>query len=65
MNADFACGSCARRVSEMRGPCLMCGRDPDVVRRDIEQRVEHLLRIHEALVGSTHINAAYELTLVE
>jgi hypothetical protein len=43
----------------------MCGREPEGVCRDIEQRVEHLLRVHEALVGSTHIDAAYELTLVE
>jgi hypothetical protein len=39
VNADLACGSCARRLSEMRGTCLMCGQDPDGVRRDVERRV--------------------------
>ena len=65
MTADLACGSCARRLSEMRGTCLMCGQDPDGVRSDVERRVEPLLRLHAALLESTHIYADYERTLVE
>ena len=65
MNAGYACGSCSRRVSEMRGACLMCGREPDEVRRDVEQRIEPLLRLHAALLASTHIYADYERSLVE
>jgi hypothetical protein len=63
--ADLACGSCSRRVSEMRGACLMCSREPEAVRLDVEQRVERLLRIHDALVNSTHIYAAYDRSFVE
>jgi hypothetical protein len=65
VNADLACGSCARRLSEMRGACLMCGRDSDGVRRDVERRVEPLLQLHAALLASTHIYASYERSLVE
>jgi hypothetical protein len=65
VKADLACGSCSRRLSEMRGACLMCGREPDGVRRDVEQRIEPLLRLHAALLGSTHIYADYERALVE
>lgn len=65
MTADLACGSCARRLSEMHGACLMCGRDPDGVRRDVERRVEPLLRLRAALLESTHIYAEYERSLVE
>jgi hypothetical protein len=65
VNADLACGSCARRLSEMRGTCLMCGQDPDGVRRDVERRVEPLLRLHAALLESTHIYASYERVRVE
>ena len=65
MNADLACGSCARRLSEMRGACLMCGRDPDGVRLDVEHRIEPLLRLRAALLASTHIYADYERTRVE
>ena len=65
MNADLACGSCSRRVSEMRGACLICGRDPDGVRHDVEHRVEPLLRLRAALLASTHIYASYELSFVE
>ena len=49
----------------MRGACLMCGREADGVRRDVERRVEQLLRLRTALLASTHIYANYELSLVE
>jgi hypothetical protein len=65
VNADLACGSCSRRVSEMRGTCEMCGRDSDGIRRDVEPRVEPLLRLHNALTVSRHIYAEYERALVE
>jgi hypothetical protein len=65
VNADLACGSCARRVSEMRGACLMCGQEADGVRRDVEQRIGPLLRLRAALLASTHIYADYERTRVE
>lgn len=65
MNADLACGSCSRPLSEMQGACLMCGREADAVRRDVEQRIEPLLRLHAALLASTHIYAGYEGWLVE
>ena len=65
MNADLACGSCAGRLSEMRGTCLMCGREPDGVRLDVEHRIELLLRLRAALLTSAHIYASYELSLVE
>jgi hypothetical protein len=65
VNADLACGSCARRISEMRGTCLMCGQEADGVRHDVERRVEPLLRLHAALLESTHIYASYERALVE
>jgi hypothetical protein len=65
VNADFACGSCSRRLSEMRGACLMCGRDSDGVRLDAERRIEPLLRLRAALLASTHIYADYERSLVE
>jgi hypothetical protein len=38
---------------------------PDGVRRDVEQRIEPLLRLHAALLASTHIYADYERALVE
>jgi hypothetical protein len=65
VNADLACGSCSRRVSEMRGTCEMCGRDSDGIRHDVERRVEPLLRLRGDLLASTHIYASYELSLVE
>jgi hypothetical protein len=65
MTQGVACGRCARLVSEMRGACLMCGRDADGVRRDVERRVEPLLRLRAALLASTHIYASYERSLVE
>jgi len=65
VNADLACGSCAGRLSEMRGTCLMCGREPDGVRLDVEHRIELLLRLRAALLTSAHIYASYELSLVE
>jgi hypothetical protein len=65
VNAALACGSCARHVSEMRGTCEMCGRDSDGIRRDVERRVEPLLRLRAGLRASTHIYASYELSLVE
>jgi hypothetical protein len=43
----------------------MCGREADGVRRDVERRVESLLRLRAALLASTHIYASYELSLVE
>jgi hypothetical protein len=43
----------------------MCGRDPDGVRLDVERRIEPLLRLHAALLSSTHIYADYERSLVE
>ena len=43
----------------------MCGREPDGVRQDVEQRIEPLLRLHAALLASTHIYADYERSLVE
>jgi hypothetical protein len=49
----------------MRGACLMCGREPDGVRLDVEHRIEPLLRLRAALLASTHIYADYERTLVE
>jgi hypothetical protein len=49
----------------MRGPCLTCGRDAEGVRRDVEQRIEPLLRLHAALIASTHIYAEYERSLFE
>jgi hypothetical protein len=49
----------------MRDACLMCGRDPDGVRLDVEHRIETLLRLHAALLASTHIYADYERTRVE
>jgi len=65
MNNGLACGSCSRRVSEIRAACLMCGRDSEGVRRDVEQRIEPLLQLHAALLASTHIYASYERSLVE
>jgi hypothetical protein len=49
----------------MRGTCEMCGRDSDGIRRDVEPRVEPLLRLHNALAVSRHIYAEYERALVE
>lgn len=49
----------------MRGACLMCSRDPDGVRGDVERRVESLLRLRAALLESKHFYASYERTLVE
>jgi hypothetical protein len=43
----------------------MCGQDPDGVRSDVERRVEPLLRLHAALLESTHIYASYERARVE
>jgi hypothetical protein len=43
----------------------MCGREADGVRRDVERRVEPLLRLRAALLASTHIYASYERSLVE
>jgi hypothetical protein len=43
----------------------MCGRDSEGIRRDVERRVEPLLRLHAALLASTHIYADYERALVE
>jgi hypothetical protein len=47
------------------GACLMCGREADGVRLDVEQRIEPLIRLHAALLASTHIYASYERSLVE
>jgi hypothetical protein len=49
----------------MHEACLLCGREPDAVRCDVEQRVESLLSLHVSLVASTHIYAQYERSLVE
>jgi hypothetical protein len=49
----------------MRSPCAICGREADAIRHDIEQRAEQLLQLRAALLSSTHINAPYELALIE
>jgi hypothetical protein len=49
----------------MRTACGICGREADAIRRDIEQRAEQLFRLCSALLGSTHIYAAHELSRVE
>jgi hypothetical protein len=65
VNRDLSCGSCGSPLNEMRAACAICGREADAIRHDIEQRAEQLLQLRAALLRSTHINAAYELALIE